>query len=812
MKKKIKIISVAALICLLVIMNYRNQQRFEAQYGDPAKRAWGFSRKEFDYNFQFSTDDWVIEVADKLLNGELVVSDTMESIPYSLDSLDWNVNISDSSDSIYQEYLQALKPMAYLTKAYELTKESKYLDLARKFLEEWDKYRTSDAAKEKVYLWDGYVSAMRASNIIYFVLSAEKGNKDYFSLEERLWISSLIEEHAKLFAQRNEGIVTSETEIYQDQALLYCAYFLNNENKVGWVSIAEKHLGEQHDYAYNSPDFQRGIIGIYQTMAEFCGKVKDKFSDSLNDAIEESTEFMTYMIKPNGSIAEIGDFDSVWNVMNEKNTVLSEFKNKHIIYALTMGKEGKSPKDTAKIYPELGYYASRNNWNKENCEQSTWMMFKSGYTSGMHKHADDNSFMLYAKGYDIFVDPGYYSDVPGDFYRDYLRSSNAHNTVIVDGKTYSPTTENSIKTGIYEYEQNDNYDYILGYNEMYHDVFFDRHFYNLGDAIIIYDNLESVSSHIYSQLLHAAEDMRLIENEEDYVLYKIGNFYVRVQQLGEKGENTIIHGEKGERPFGFISRETNQIASIDTLKYDVKGTDVDIITLITIEDENGNIGGISGIEFDKASKTFHIAKESGEVYDIELKARKRIDANKVEVEKISDDTFTFSNLNLGEGITYAWYVIDKETRTPVMRTDYGIDSDFTYTFEEKGDYLIKAYTRSDNGRYRCSRMVVEIVYDEKELEYQFMDAEGYNLIYLGQESEEISGGMYEFKVNFEYEWNYNISWYIYKDGRKYDNFVVENKPDIQYEFTEPGKYTVEYYLRTPNGDNEVWNFGEIDIE
>lgn len=811
MKKKIKIISVTALICLLVIMNYRNQQNFDAQYGEPGKRAWGLNRKEFNYNIQFPADNWIIEAADKLLNGELVVLDTVESIPYDMEGFDWDACVSEFPDA-YQEHLQALNSIAYLTKAYELTKEDKYLELCKEFLEKWDLYRVSDVAEDNGFIWDGYVAAIRTSNIIYYVLTAENGTKEYFSLEERLWISDLVEEHAEFFAQQSENVKDMDLGIYQDQALLYCAYFLNNENSANWISIAEKHLGEQQNYAYNSPDFQRGVIGIYQTMAKFCGKVKDKFSDFLYDAIEESAEFMTYMIKPNGSIAEIGDLDSSWNEVNGKGAILSELKNKYIIYALTMGEEGKSPKDTAKIYPELGYYLSRNNWNKENSEQSTWMMFKSGYASGMNKHADDNSFMLYTKGYDIFVDPGCYDDMPGNLYRDYLVSSNAHNTVIVDGKTYSPTTENSIKAGIYEYSQNENYDYILGFNEMYHDVSFDRHFYNLGDAIIIYDNLESVSSHVYSQLLHASEEMQLIESKKDCVLYKIGNHYVRVQQLTENGQNMLIHGDEERQLFGYISREMNQINAIDTLKYDVKGANVDIITLITIEDENGNIEGISDIKFDKASKIFHISKTSGEIYDIELKVRKRINAGKIEVRRVNDNTFEFSNVNLEEGTTYAWYVIDKETFTPVMRTDYSTDANFTYAFEKKGDYLIKAYARSNNGRYRCSRLVAEVMYDEAASKYECTDADGYNLIYLGHESKEINSRLFEFKVNFEYEWNYNISWYIYKDGRKYDDFVVEDETDMQYEFTEPGRYTVVYHLRTPNGDNEVWNFGEIDIK
>ncbi len=808
MKRNIKIILVAALVCLLFAMNYRNQQRFENQYGSPDKKAWGMSRKEFVYPLDLPSDERVLEAADKLINGELVVLDTIESQPYSLESIDWNASFSDA----YQKHLQSLNFIAYLTKAYELTKEKKYLDLGKGFLEEWDNYRAGDAAEGNILVWDGYVSAMRASNIVYFVLSAEKGDENYFSQEERQWISEIVEEHARLFAQQKGDINNSEAGIYQDQALLYCAYFLNNENKVEWISLTEERLGERRDYAYNSPDFQRGVIGTYQAAAELCGNMKDKFSDSLKEIIDESAEFMTYMIKPDGTIAGIGDVDSSWDAMNGEDISLTDLENKYVTYALTMGKEGKRPKETVKIYPELGYYISRNRWDKENSGQETWMMFKAGYTSGVRKHADDNSFMLYSKGYDIFVDPGYYCDMPGNFYRDYLVSSHAHNTVIVDGKTYSPTTENSVKTGIYEYDQNDNFDYVLGFNEMYQDVFFDRHFYNLGDAVIIYDNLESASKHVYSQLLHVSEEMRLIEKGKNHAVYQLGEHYVRVRQLGENGENQFVHGEEGKQEFGYISRAANQIDFIDTIKYDVQGSDADIVTLITIEDKDRNIEGISNIEYDNAGKAFHITKSSGDTYKIELKARKRIHAGKVKTEKNSNDTFTFSNLNAEEGTTYAWYVIDQQTRMPIVRTDYSTDADFKYTFEEKGSYLIKAYTRSNNGRYRCSRLVAEVAYDEEKEEYCCTNADGFNLVYLGHESQKKGDRQYEFMVDFEYEWGYNISWRIYKDGKHYESFAVENEPDMQYMFTEPGKYTVEYCLRTPNGDNEVWNFEEINIE
>lgn len=306
--------------------------------------------------------------------------------------------------------------------------------------------------------------------------------------------------------------------------------------------------------------------------------------------------------------------------------------------------------------------------------------------------------------------------------------------------------------------------------------------------------------------------MSLTERGKDYAVYQLGEYYIRVRQLEENGENQFIHGKEGEESFGYISRAENQIEFIDTIKYDVQGSNTDIVTLITIEDKDGNIEGVSNIEYDKADKVFHITKPSGDAYEIELKARKRIHAGKVKIEKNSDDTFTFSNLNTEEGTSYAWYVINEQTLTPIVRTDYSTDADFKYTFEGKGNYLIKAYTRSNNGRYRCSRLVAEVIYDEEKEEYHCTDADGFNLVYLGHESKKKGDRCYEFIVDFEYEWSYNISWYVYRNGKYYDSFAVQDESDIQYTFTEPGNYIVEYYLRTQNGDNEVWNFEEINIE
>ncbi len=56
-------------------------------------------------------------------------------------------------------------------------------------------------------------------------------------------------------------------------------------------------------------------------------------------------------------------------------------------------------------------------------------MFKAGYHSRVHKHGDDLSIMLTAKGYDVLIDTGKFGYMLGEPHTDYLHSALGHNTV-----------------------------------------------------------------------------------------------------------------------------------------------------------------------------------------------------------------------------------------------------------------------------------------------------------------------------------------------------------------------------------------------
>lgn len=447
-------------------------------------------------------------------------------------------------------------------------------------------------------------------------------------------------------------------------------------------------------------------------------------------------------------------------------------------------------------------------------------MFKAGYLSRTHKHSDDLSFMLYSKGYDILVDTGWYNYMSGDQYRDYFISSNAHNTIIVDGKTYSPTVENSAKTGIYSFEESDDWDYVIGYNNMYDDVQIDRHFFYGGDAIIIVDDISAEKEHEYSQLFHLSEYMTIESADDSEVTASIGEsgYKLHIRQMTASPSLHVINGAQDGAEYGYLSRTMNDVENINTLKWDITGKNTVFVTIITIEDSAGKVLAgkqqtmiDSEPQYDAQNRQITFSGENGTLI-CTWQPKEKYTFHDIDIS-IEGNTVSLKNQQSSpESWSYAWYLIDMNTAEAVEKTSYTNDNSVEFTVQDDGIYLIKAYLLSANGKERTSKIVTAVQKDRDVLSNVTDKFPYLNLEYIGHESEQISDDTWRFTVNYNYSWNTSISWYIYKDGGSYFSERTGDTNFREYQFTEPGSYTVMYYLRTSNGDNEFWNFSQVIVE
>ena len=124
--------------------------------------------------------------------------------------------------------------------------------------------------------------------------------------------------------------------------------------------------------------------------------------------------------------------------------------------------------------------------------------------------------------------------------------------------------------------------------------------------------------------------------------------------------------------------------------------------------------------------------------------------------------------------------------------------------------MVKAYVRSKNG-HRRSAITSAVDVNPEGIAKDVTNAYPYlNLQYNGQKMEPLSDSQYRFIIDYDYSWTSSVLWYVYRNGGYYDSLRTDNGI-LDYTFTEPGQYTVMYYLTTANGDNEFWNFSEIHI-
>src|SRR5690606_872956 len=118
----------------------------------------------------------------------------------------------------------------------------------------------------------------------------------------------------------------------------------------------------------------------------------------------------------------------------------------------TAGQQGEAPEEDLAWFPESGYAIVRNDWNTRPLSEQLFLFLNGAFHSQAHRHADDLSILWYDRGRPILVDSGKYS-YNRDSWRDYVRSTRAHNTVEIDGEDYSIRRKDAYGSALKGYQR-----------------------------------------------------------------------------------------------------------------------------------------------------------------------------------------------------------------------------------------------------------------------------------------------------------------------------------------------------------------------
>lgn len=537
--------------------------------------------------------------AEKLLNGKLYVDPWFdEQMDYSINTLNWNVQYS-KAPTTHQLYLQGLTPIAYLTGAFVLSGKKDYIKLAIDFFYNWDDFQKSDESVKNEYIWDEHATAIRAESILYLALVASESN-EYIDKK----IDYSINQHAEWLFNDNNYLYGTNHGVYEDKALLYLGYAINN---YGYIEIAKKRISDEVNEMFsheavsteNSFNYHRINKELFSELGFIFNNLNDDYGDELLDLAGKAEDFMGYAIKPDGNCATYGD------------TLLADYKNcsyidENSVLAYVSNKWNKNVKtqefEPEKIiaYPESGYFICREFWDNKNednlqYEDATWLLFKSGYTKITHKQADDNSFSLYSRGHDIFVDCGMYNYMYRNPIRHYVRTANAHNLVIADETSFEFLREDlKNRCGIAYSYIDDTVGYVIGYNCLYHGILMLRHLIFCKNSVFILDEIESNYEHKYSQLFHLGKNIKINYASNKNLVASIGDSksYVEIEQFDNQNniDIEIVNGNyteiQGRISYGIMSEAFNKFLSIDTVKFNNIGCNCEFSTSIIINDIN----------------------------------------------------------------------------------------------------------------------------------------------------------------------------------------------------------------------------------
>lgn len=612
------------------------------------------------------------------------------------------------------------------------------------------------------------------------------------------YVDKIIEKNAKWLYDDNNYTKNHNHGIFQDGSLLKAGYYFDKRE---YIDKAINRLTQQLEYAFpnkqvhieNSSGYHLGILSYLKNITEFLNKIDNDYGQVTAEYLDGAIDYLVYVVKPNIGLPPIGDTIGAGRLYDD-------FGNPQLKYVYSQGKEGVKPKHNTRIYFNDGYAIFREHWDPTRFIDSTWLLFKSGYSSSTHKHADDLSFILYSKGKDIFVDPGMYNYMVGDRIADYMNSAHAHNTVIVDNKTYSIGVFNSKKVGLYDYKRYDDYEVVTGFNNIYQGVNIDRNIIYLdGSHFLIVDDIISNDRHDYSQLFHLSNDVSILElSDHEVVLEIMGTDYVvLLHQLEKVDSLELYNGDKNKNRISYISTGFSKAQASTTLEFRRSEKDTRFITSIRIINQDE-------LKFYKMNKP--IVKEDYIYIDdivIPISSRKRLPNMNIQVEFKDNNEVIIKNLAKShETLSHSFYLIDKESGKKYDSRSYYNSNQAEFKLEEEGRYALMAYQKNNSNE--TLKKLIGFIEKNHNDQYVFIELplEEQEPRVVGNSLEKVTDRLYRFNVDIQHMNKINSKWYIYKNGASYD-FVGNSDLELEYEFKEPGEYTVIYRI------NDIY-FGEVE--
>jgi hypothetical protein len=288
----------------------------------------------------------------------------------------------------------------------------------------------------------------------------------------RLWnLTEALAQHADFIAANLSTYYSPNTHLLGESFALFVIGLLFPElrhsethREIGREILQQeitKQVRKDGSHAEQSTYYHKYATDFFLCAAILADRNGSPFSNSYREALGQMVDFMMYSAWPNGSHPMVGDADGgrlmpfgVRNPNDQRSTFSTaavylpreDLRDRAGLFSeetlwLLGPKAGArfqelssiSPAETSKVFPESGFVAMRSGWQSD----SNMLAFDAG-PQGMgscgHGHADALSVVCSAQGINWLVDPGTFVYTASKEWRDYFRSTWAHNALVIDGQ------------------------------------------------------------------------------------------------------------------------------------------------------------------------------------------------------------------------------------------------------------------------------------------------------------------------------------------------------------------------------------------
>ncbi|MBQ4109246.1 MAG: alginate lyase family protein [Clostridia bacterium] len=221
----------------------------------------------------------------------------------------------------------------------------------------------------------------------------------------------------------------------------YLPEFYDVYNGEKWYKYAENVLEdvlflntmEDGSYVESSTGYSVAALSDFSSFKSSVEAAGGSVSEEYKERLLKNAYYNVVQYFPDGSGLRYGDASNIELNPGTYNSVYLWSKDENLKYISTLGKEGIEPEFTSVNFPDSRLTVMRDNWTT-----NSPYLITNVRGGGGHGHADDNQIVLYAYGRPLLIDSGIFSYASTSEmmqYTEWGKSSLAHNTVVINGKS-----------------------------------------------------------------------------------------------------------------------------------------------------------------------------------------------------------------------------------------------------------------------------------------------------------------------------------------------------------------------------------------